>query len=897
MTGHEIRRAFLEYFLANGHAEVASSPVVPAEDPTLLFTNAGMNQFKRVFTGEEHRPYVRAASSQKCIRVSGKHNDLENVGRTPRHHTFFEMLGNFSFGDYFKAEAIAFAWEFLTGKMGLPADRLYATVYEEDDEAAVLWTKVAGLEPGRVYRLGKKDNYWSMGDTGPQGPCSEILWDLAPPAGGKKGRGKGKGSGPSAPIDPTDEARFLEIWNLVFMQFDARPGGEVLPLPRPSIDTGMGLERLAAVLQGTESNFDTDLVRPLVDRVSALSGRTYTGDEAGTSHRVIADHVRALAFAIADGVVPANEGRGYVLRRLLRRAARHGRKLDLHEPFIHRLVPVMVEVFGAAYPELARSADRIALVIRTEEERFGETLDAGIARFEELAEGIEQRREARIGGRDAFTLYDTFGFPLDLTQVMAEERGLEIDSEGFEAAMQEQKERSRADRAAKGVGLDEAALAAAETLPASTGRTFVGYERERWRHRTRVAGLFDPEFTGLERLGQGEEGFLVLDQTPFYAESGGQVADSGEVEGEGFLFQVEQVDRVGGVIFHRGRVGAGVAAAAEVEARIDADRREWIMRNHTATHLMHAALREILGTHVRQAGSRVEAGRLRFDFAHYGALSPEEKVEVDRWVNRAVWADRPVTDRQMPYTEAIEAGALAFFGDKYGDVVRVVDIPGWSTELCGGTHVASTGQIGFFRLEQEGSISSGVRRVEAVTARQAVENTLRERDVLEHLTSVLGGGDAGLLDRVRQMVEENRALKKEQERSATRSGLDAVAAILDRAVAVGGVRVAWGRVEAPDLNTLRVLADALRDKLQRGVGVLGMEQDGKAVLLCVVTDDLVAAGVKAGSIVNDVAAVTGGRGGGKAHLAQAGGPRADKLDEALERVPDVVRPQLPAAGA
>ncbi|MFC1544088.1 alanine--tRNA ligase [Gemmatimonadota bacterium] len=882
MTGSEIRRVFLDYFVENGHTELPSSPVVPAEDPTLLFTNAGMNQFKHIFTGEERRPYTRAATAQKCIRVSGKHNDLENVGRTPRHHTFFEMMGNFSFGDYFKEDAVRFGWELLTDRFALPVDRLYATIYEEDDEAEEVWQRVAGIDPRRIHRLGKKDNYWSMGDTGPQGPCSEILFDLAPTSDPDPGN-----------IDPTDESRFLEVWNLVFMQFDAQSSGELLALPKPSIDTGLGLERLTSILQGVESNYDTDLVRPLIDQVCELTGRDYDPGEAGMSHRVIADHIRALVFAISDGVVPANDGRGYVLRRLLRRAARHGRKLEMHEPFMHRLVATVGAIFGDAYAELKQATSRVELVVRTEEERFGETLDQGIDLFEELADRTRVSGDTEIPGREAFVLYDTYGFPLDLTQVMAEERGLEVDLAGFDASMAEQKARSRADRASKGTGADEAALAAADSLPADVGRTFVGYDPRRWSSRALIVALFDPDFTPVERLGQGDEGWVILDQTPFYAESGGQVPDRGEFEGEGFVLGVDRVDRFGGVIFHRGTVQAGIASASEVEARVDGQRRAWIMRNHTATHLMHAALRDILGTHVQQSGSLVEPERLRFDFSHFAAVSDEEQIEVDRWVNRAIWANVPVVEKEMGYQEAIEVGALAFFGDKYGDVVRVIEISGYSTELCGGTHVARTGDIGLFRLEDEGSISSGVRRVEASTAHQAVENAMLERDTLERIAEALGSSEAELVRRITALLEENRSLHRELDLAATKRGASDVDSLLEEIREYDGIRVVAGRVEAPDIGVLRAVADRLRDKLESGIGVLGMEQDGKAVLLCVVTDDLVKAGWKAGRIVSELAAIVGGRGGGKPHLAQAGGPEARRLNEALDAVPGIVRAQGP----
>lgn len=883
MTGNEIRRAFLDFFVEHGHLEVASSPVIPAEDPTLLFTNAGMNQFKQVFTGEETRQHLRAVSAQKCIRVSGKHNDLENVGRTPRHHTFFEMMGNFSFGDYFKEEAVSLAWEFLCETIGLPKERLYITIFTEDDEAQEAWTSSTDIDPRRIYRLGRKDNYWSMGETGPQGPCSEILYDLAPTSD----------TSPNS-IDPTDGDRLLEIWNLVFMQYDALPTGEVVPLPSPSIDTGLGLERLASVIQGVESNYETDLVFPLIKEVSAISGVEYDPGEAGLSHRVIADHIRGLTFAITDGVIPSNEGRGYVLRRLLRRAARHGRKLDMHEPFIHRLVPEVVNTFRDAYPEVAAAAERVMLVVKTEEERFGETLDQGIQRFDELAQSVEAKGDVAISGRDAFILYDTFGFPLDLTQVMAEERGLPVDVEGFQEALKEQKERSRADRAGKTGSMDEEALAAAEIIRPEHGRIFVGYERETWKYDTKVVAIFNHEFKQEVHLDQGEQGYLVLAETPFYTEAGGQAADTGEISGETFSFRVERVHRFGGVIFHGGMVSAGTVGPEPVVADIDTVRRERIMRNHTATHLLHAALREVLGDHVQQSGSLVEPDRLRFDFSHFSSMSIEEQAEVERWVNRAVQADVALEVREMPQQEALAEGALAFFGDKYGEVVRIVDTPGWAKEFCGGTHVSRTGEIGFFRLTQEGSISSGVRRIEAITAQDAVETAIHEHHTILQLREVLGGmSEADLLRHAEQLVRENRSLRKATEKDAVKRGMDQVDELIENATEVEGVPVVAGRVEAVDIGMMRNLADAVRHKLGRGVGVLGMNLDEKVVLLCVVSDDLVEEGWKAGSIVNTVAEITGGKGGGKAHLAQAGGPDTMKLDEALGSVPEIIRSHAP----
>ncbi len=881
MTGNEIRRAFLDFFRDLGHTEVPSSPVVPAGDPTLLFTNAGMNQFKRVFTGEESRSYARATSAQKCIRVSGKHNDLENVGRTPRHHTFFEMMGNFSFGDYFKKEAVAYAWEFVCERLGLPKDRLYVTIYAEDDEAEQAWVEATDVEPERIHRMGKKDNYWSMGDTGPQGPCSELLFDLAPT--------KDKNV---AGIDPTDGNRFLEIWNLVFMQFDALPTGEIVPLPRPSIDTGLGLERLTAILQGVSSNYETDLVFPLIEEVSALTGIAYDRGGAGLSHRVVADHVRGLTFAIADGVIPANDGRGYVLRRLLRRAARHGRKLGMKEPFIHRLVPGVVAMFGEAYPELRGTAERVELVIRTEEERFGETLDQGIQKFDEIADEVERSGAVAIPGQAAFLLYDTFGFPLDLTQVMAEERGLPVDIEGFQKALGEQKERSRADRAGRDGITEEKALRAAAAVRPETGRTFVGYSRRSWKTATRIVALFDASFQQVTHLDQGITGWTVLAATPFYAEAGGQTADTGEIRGEGFVFTVTGVRRFGEVIFHQGVASAGMTIPEKVTARIDAERRERIMRNHTATHLVHAALRTVLGDHVQQSGSLVEPERLRFDFAHFSAVTPAELAEVERIVNAAIRANVRVTAVEMPYREALDQGALAFFGDRYGDVVRVVTSGSWARELCGGTHVARTGDIGFFRITHEGSISSGVRRIEAVTGAEAVEHAITDHEILRQLHEIAGVGEGQLPAAVGHLIDETKSLRRNAAADAQRRGLNQVEDLLNEAVEVGGIAVVSGRIEAPDIPTLRSLADAVRNRVGRGIGVLGMEQEGKAVLLCVVSDDLVGAGWKAGPIVSEVAGLIGGTGGGKPHMAQAGGPDAAKLEEALRAVPEIIRTRI-----
>ncbi|MDT8342232.1 MAG: alanine--tRNA ligase, partial [Longimicrobiales bacterium] len=743
MKAAEIRRRFLDFFRARGHEVRPSSSLVPADDPTLLFTNAGMVQFKRVFLGMEEVPWQRAVTSQKCVRAGGKHNDLEEVGRTARHHTFFEMLGNFSFGDYFKRDAVRFAWEFLTVELGLDPDRLFATVHHTDDEAAALWTDDIGLPADRVFRLGDRDNFWQMADTGPCGPCSELHYDLRSPE-------ERAGSLDAATFERLgEEGRFLELWNLVFMQFDRDDTGALHPLPAPSIDTGAGLERLAAVLQGVDSNFHTDLFEPLLERVTVVVGAPYdAGAEAGVSYRVLADHARAVAFLLADGVFPSNEGRGYVLRRILRRAVRHAWLLGRREPTLVHVVEAVIHHMADVFPELGARREHVLQTTRGEEERFLATIEGGLERFDQLAPRGER---GTIPGEEAFRLYDTFGFPLDLTQLMATERGWQVDEAGFHEALEAQRERSRADRAASGSGVEgEESLAAWERV-SDDPQEFVGYAE---RHsESPVLAV---------RAGEGRLG-LILARNPFYLESGGQVSDSGEVVGEGWRLAVEDVRRVGGMTVVAGPVTGTPPASwtgVVVEARVASAVRHDTERNHTATHLLHAALRNRLGTHVVQRGSLVAPDRLRFDFAHNAPLTPEEREAIEAQVNRAVWQDHPVRTRVTDHDDAVQAGAMALFGEKYGERVRVVEVPGVSLELCGGTHVRHTGEIGVFRIVSESGVAAGVRRVEAQTGPGAFRYFVEIQDRLDQAADVLRTRPENVTARIEHLLEERVRLER-----------------------------------------------------------------------------------------------------------------------------------------
>ena len=882
MTGAGLREAFLRYFERNGHTRVASSPLVPAGDPTLLFTNAGMVQFKNVFLGEERRDYSRATTCQKCVRAGGKHNDLENVGRTARHHTFFEMLGNFSFGDYFKADAIAYAWELLTRDLGLDPARLTATVFTDDDDAFGLWKRVAGLTGDRILRLGEKDNFWAMGETGPCGPCSEVHFhqgaDL-PCAEEAAGR---PCLGPACECD-----RWLEIWNLVFMQFNRDTAGTLTPLPRPSIDTGMGLERIAAVMQGKRSSFDTDLLAPLIRYVSGLSCVEYGADpEHDVSMRVVADHARATTFLIADGVLPSNEWRGYVLRRIMRRAMRHGRKLGLADAFLWRTVSWVVDVMGRAYPELAGEQARVEETVRQEEERFAETLDHGMRRIDEYLAGEGEGRGRAIDGRLLFTLYDTYGFPRDLAEEILADRGWVATGE-TEAAwsheMESQRARARAG-ASFGAGDDGADRAgvyqrlAVELPPVE----FVGYDT--LTSPARILALVS-DSRRVPEAAEGDEVEVILDRTPAYAESGGQVGDTGSLIGRAGRGEiVDTYYRGSKLIVHRMRVrSGGFHENEDVAVAVASPRRQGLAQHHTGTHLLHAALRRVLGTHVTQQGSLVAPDHLRFDFSHGAAVKDREVEQIEELVNEQVQANVDVARQEMDIKEALASGAVALFGEKYGDRVRVIRIGDFSTELCGGTHLHQTGEIGFFKVSTEGAVASGVRRVEAVAGGAAVAAVARQERVLREIGDILKTSPADAPERLRKLLDEQRALEKQlaalEARLARSRAEDLVAAARE----VGGVAVVAGRVDGLDPDGLRALADTLRDRLGSGVVCVGSVADGRVHLVAAVTKDLTRR-FPAGKLIQEVAAAVGGRGGGRPDLAQAGGPDPSRLDAALALV-------------
>ncbi len=872
MKASEIRNRFLDYFQLRGHQLVSSASLVPSDDPTLLFTNAGMVPFKRAFLALEEPPHERVVSAQKCVRAGGKHNDLEQVGRTARHHTFFEMLGNFSFGDYFKRDAVHFAWEFLTQELGLERDRLFATVHYSDDEAYQLWQEVAGLDPSRIYQLGDEDNFWQMADTGPCGPCSELHYDLRP-----SDRREALTSDEFEALGAKGE--ILELWNLVFMQFDRDEEGKLEPLPAPSIDTGAGLERLAAVLQAADSNYHTDLFLPLLERVSDVVGRDYEASAPeGVSFRVLADHARAVAFLLSDGVFPSNEGRGYVLRRILRRGVRHAWLLGRREPTLAPVVDEVVAVMGNAYPGLSERKDQIEKATRAEEERFLATIEGGMARFEDLAPSGDGGGARVIPGREVFRLYDTYGFPLDLTRVMAEERGYEIDEGGFHAALAEQRSRSRADRSESGVGALERqeGLDSWTLLEPEAGQEWVGWERT----------AVDTSVVGVRRE-NGRCG-LLLGQNPFYAEAGGQVADVGVVDGEGWSLRVGEVRRIEGMSAVFGRLEGSLPetpeGALEARARVDAEVRLDTERNHTATHLLHAALRRILGEHVTQRGSLVEPARLRFDFSHPEPLSGEELQAVEAEVNAAIWADHPVRWSITSREDAASRGAIALFGEKYGDEVRMVEIPGVSLELCGGTHLSHTGGAGLFAITRESGIASGVRRIEAVTAGRAYEHLKRAEQVLEETAARLKAGPETLPQRVEELLRERGELETLLA-ELRRGGGGGEQSVHEAEIPLPGgdpIRYRGLRLKVKDANDARSFGDAFRESESNTVAALATESaDGKNAVFVFVTDDLLNRGVHAGALVKEIAQVAGGRGGGRPHMAQGGIEDAEKVDEAL----------------
>ncbi len=879
MTTAEIRSRFLEFFRARGHEIRPSSSLVPSNDPTLLFTNAGMVQFKDELLGVVDVPVKRAVTSQKCVRAGGKHNDLEEVGRTSRHHTFFEMLGNFSFGDYFKRDAIAFAWEFLTGDLGLDPDRLYVSIHHSDDEAFELWEEVTPVPADRIFRLGDKDNFWQMADTGPCGPCSELHYDLRPDG---------------LREDPTKEefeelserGVFIELWNLVFMQYNRDESGTLNPLPAPSIDTGAGLERIATVLQGVDSNYHIDAFEPLMAAVAGVIGRPYEpeGDD-GVSYRVLADHARAVAFLLADGVFPSSDGRGYVLRRILRRAVRHAWLLGRRDPTLVAVVEAVIDSMSDVYPELEERRDHLVGTTRSEEERFLATIEGGMDRFDQIAPrgGRADGVASAVSGSDAFKLYDTFGFPLDLTQLMAEERGYSVDVKAFEAALEEQRLRSRADRAQSDIRLADGDLSEGWRQLSKDGRQrFVGYRELE----------VDTEVLAIRT----EDGVaLQLADNPFYAEGGGQVSDTGRVDGPGWALAVRDVTRVGDRVvvlgeLTDGELGDDAKGPLQVRALVESSSRRDTQRNHTATHLLHAALRGTLGTHVVQRGSLVAPDRLRFDFAHTAPMTGEERERVERIVNEGVWTDHPVTTGERPYDEAVAAGAMALFGEKYADTVRVVDIPGISMELCGGTHVRSTGEIGLFKITGESGVAAGVRRIEAVTGPGAFGHLEEQGERLGEVAEILGSSTGNAPARARQLVDEKRELETLLD-ELRRSGGAGETVVVEEDVAVEGSTTAYKavRLRARNADDVRKWGDAFLTEAGSGVAVVAAELPGdKYTLFAFATDDVIGRGVRADAVVREVAIVVGGKGGGRPHMAQAGVEDPERLDEALRAGRDVV---------
>ncbi len=859
MKSSEIRQKFLEFFESHGHTIVASSPLVPNNDPTLLFTNAGMVQFKDVFLGQDKRPYVRAVSSQRCVRAGGKHNDLENVGYTARHHTFFEMLGNFSFGDYFKRNAILFAWDFLTQSLKIPREKLWVTVYAEDDEAADIWLNEVGVDASRPVRIATMDNFWQMGDTGPCGPCSEIFYDHGTEVKG----------GPPGSAD-ADGDRYIEIWNLVFMQYNRDSAGTLHPLPKPSVDTGMGLERISAVMQHVHSNYDIDLFQSLIKAAARV---THTKDLADNSLKVIADHIRACSFLITDGVIPGSEGRGYVLRRIIRRAIRHGYQLGQKQPFFYQLVEDLSKVMGQAYPELVAAKARVAAVLQQEEERFAETLENGM----QILETALSQKIKVLDGETAFRLYDTFGFPIDLTADIARERGISVDHAGFEQAMARQREQARA--ANKFTMQEGIEYSGNQT-------TFYGYET--LQHEGQVLAIYK-QGSAVDFIEAGDEAVVVLDQTPFYAESGGQVGDSGELLVANGTFAVADTQKIQvGVFGHKGLLRSGRLVIKDtVLAKVNPLTRTSTANNHSATHLLHAALRQILGTHVTQKGSLVDANRTRFDFAHNAPLSADEIRDIERLVNEQIRNNAIVEASTMKYDDAIKRGAMALFGEKYSDVVRVIGMGEFSTELCGGTHVPQIGQIGFFKIVTESGVAAGIRRVEAVTGKAAVDYVQQREAQLLEIAHSLKTSPQEVTQKIAQIIDNVRQTEKELARLKTKLASSQGDDLAAQAQEIRGIKVLAANLENADAKVLRETLDQLKDKLKPCAIVLSTVEDGKITLIAGVSADLTSQ-IKAGELVNFVAQQVGGKGGGRPDMAQAGGTQPDRLPAALASVIDWV---------
>jgi alanyl-tRNA synthetase len=881
MTGSEIRQNFLRYFQSKGHTIIGSSPLVPQKDPTLLFTNAGMVQFKNYFTGEEEAPFPRATTSQKCVRAGGKHNDLENVGYTARHHTFFEMLGNFSFGDYFKEGAIAMAWEFLTDFLRLPREKLWATIHQGDgslgigldEEAKKIWQRF--LPPERIRAFPTKDNFWQMGEIGPCGPCSEIIIDQGP----------GVGCGRPGCAIGCDCDRYLELWNLVFMQFERQPDGQMNPLPKPSIDTGMGLERVTAIVQGVESNYDTDLFGSLLHAIERWSGRRYLPKETdGVSFRVIADHSRAAAFLISDGVLPSNEGRGYVLRRIMRRAMRHGRKLGVNDPFLFRLADEVIERMADAYPELVSSREMVRIVIANEEERFSETLNVGLRLWAEERQKLKKEGQRLIPGELIFKLYDTYGFPVDLTEEIARDEGFDTDRKGFEEAMETQ--RARARESWKGFG-EEALKETYKAAAAQNLKTeFVGYER--LEAEGKLLKIFKGDTEAQVGLA-GEEVEIITDRTPFFGESGGQEGDRGTLTNNGSRMEVAHSFRpLPGIIVHRGTIKTGKLSVGDVlTLKVDSRSRQETALNHTATHLLQAALRKVLGDHVKQAGSLVAPGRLRFDYTHFSPLSDEEIDRVEEIVNSYIRQNLEVRVSFLPYKEALEKGAMALFGEKYGDIVRLVQVGDVSGELCGGTHTRWSGDIGLFKITSETGVAAGVRRIEAVTGEEAWRAVKRVEAELRVIAAALKAKPGEVGERVQRLIRQQRETEKALQALRAKISTSQSRELISFTRSVKGISILSTKVEVKDPKSLREMADRLKDQIRSGIILLGAEGDGKVMLLCIVTPDL-SEKYPAQKLVKEVAKYVGGTGGGRADMAQAGGTNVEGLRQALEKIYEII---------
>ncbi|HEX37708.1 MAG TPA: alanine--tRNA ligase [Candidatus Cloacimonetes bacterium] len=863
LSSSDIRQSFIDYFVQKKHEVVPSAPLVPINDPSLLFTNAGMNQFKDIFLGTGSRDYTRAVDSQKCLRAGGKHNDLEEVGKDEYHHTFFEMLGNWSFGDYYKKEAIQWAWELVTSIWKIPKGKLYATVHYEDDESFELWKEITDIKPEHVLKFGDKDNFWEMADTGPCGPCSEIHYD----------RGIQHCSHKDDPKHVCelngDCGRFVEIWNLVFIQFNRLENGELIDLPKKHVDTGAGFERLVAILQGVASNYETDLFMPIIKKIEKISKTKFENEKH--AFRVISDHIRALTFAIGDGVIPSNLGRGYVIRRILRRATRFGRTINIHKPFLAELVDAVCEIMGHHYPEIIEKKMHIKMAINAEEERFNQTLDMGIMKFNEIVQNLGT--SSVISGKDAFTLYDTYGFPLDLTELMAEEKGLEVDKKGFEKEMEAQKYRARKD--AK-FDTEKQGIIKLE-VPAEHKSTFVGYETETSQ------AMIEHFYVDKEN-----NAIIVLDKTPFYAESGGQVADTGRIYNDEFDVMIEDVQKQNEVIFHFGTLNKGKVSQAKVNAEVDIQRRKNIARNHTATHLLHAALRNVLGTHLHQKGSLVAPDHLRFDFTHFHQVTHEELNRVERMVNEMIISNTPV----YPYHDDLDAarkkGAMALFGEKYDKKVRVIEIGDSSLELCGGIHCQRTGEIGLFKILSESSIAAGVRRIEAITGMYAYENMKKQDALLHTVQTVMQTSSEHVIDKIKKLLDENKLFRKELEKSEIASLKDKIENFIMNKTTINGVALVGGIIKVKDNHQLREIADLLKNRIGSGIGLLAARIEDKVSLICVVTPDLTKR-FHAGKIVNKAAEVIGGRGGGKPYMAMAGGKDLDKLPELYNTFPEIIR--------